>query len=54
MSGPFKLSFALSAEQMLKLGAQFYDNDFFANSYYQTSIATPIRSATPTGPTPTR
>ena len=33
--GLFKMNFALSSEQMLKLGAQFYANDFFANSYYQ-------------------
>ena len=35
MSGLFKMDFRLSAEQTLKLGAQFYDNDFFANSYFQ-------------------
>ncbi len=35
LSGLFKMNLALSSEQMLKLGAQFYDNDFFANSYFQ-------------------
>ena len=35
VSGLFKMNLALSSEQTLKLGAQFYDNDFFANSYFQ-------------------
>ena len=35
LSGLFKMNLALSSEQMLKLGVQFYDNDFFANSYFQ-------------------
>lgn len=35
VSGLFKMNFKLSSEQTLKLGAQFYDNDFFANSYFQ-------------------
>ena len=35
MSGLFKMDFALSPEQSLKLGAVLYDNDFFANSYLQ-------------------
>ena len=35
LSGLFKINFALSPEQTLKLGAVFYDNDFFANSYFQ-------------------
>ena len=35
LSGLFKMNLALSSEQILKLGAQFYDNDFFANSYFQ-------------------
>lgn len=35
ISGLFKMNFKLSSEQTLKLGAQFYDNDFFANSYFQ-------------------
>ena len=35
VSGLFKLNFALSSEQTLKLGAVLYDNDFFANSYFQ-------------------
>ena len=30
-----RLNFALSSEQTLKLGAVLYDNDFFANSYFQ-------------------
>jgi hemoglobin/transferrin/lactoferrin receptor protein len=35
VSGLFKMNFKLSSEQMLRLGAQTYDNDFFANSYFQ-------------------
>jgi hemoglobin/transferrin/lactoferrin receptor protein len=35
LSGLFKINFALSPEQTLKLGAVLYDNDFFANSYFQ-------------------
>jgi hemoglobin/transferrin/lactoferrin receptor protein len=35
LSGLFKMNFALSSDQTLKLGAVFYDNDFFANSYFQ-------------------
>jgi hemoglobin/transferrin/lactoferrin receptor protein len=35
VSGLFKINFALSSEQTLKLGAVLYDNDFFANSYFQ-------------------
>ncbi|MBX9588504.1 MAG: TonB-dependent receptor [Hyphomonadaceae bacterium] len=35
VSGLFKMNFALSSEQTLKLGVQVYDNDFFANSYFQ-------------------
>ena len=35
LSGLFKINFKLSSEQMLRLGAQTYDNDFFANSYFQ-------------------
>jgi hemoglobin/transferrin/lactoferrin receptor protein len=34
-SGLFKLNFALTSEQSLKLGAVLYDNDFFANSNFQ-------------------
>ena len=35
VSGLFKINFALTSEQALKLGAVLYDNDFFANSYFQ-------------------
>lgn len=35
VSGLFKINLALSSEQTLKLGAVLYDNDFFANSYFQ-------------------
>src|SRR6185295_10101940 len=35
LSGLFKMNLALSSEQILKLCAQFYNNDFFANSYFQ-------------------
>ena len=35
VSGLFKINFTLSPEQTLKLGAVIYDNDFFANSYFQ-------------------
>ena len=34
-SGLVKMNFALSSEQMLRIGAQVYENDFFANSYLQ-------------------
>jgi hemoglobin/transferrin/lactoferrin receptor protein len=35
VSGLFKMNFRLSSEQTLRLGAQTYNNDFFANSYFQ-------------------
>jgi hemoglobin/transferrin/lactoferrin receptor protein len=35
VSGLFKVDLALSSEQSLKLGAVLYNNDFFANSYFQ-------------------
>ena len=35
LSGLFKMNLRLTSEQTLKLGAQFYENDFFANSYFQ-------------------
>jgi hemoglobin/transferrin/lactoferrin receptor protein len=35
VSGLFKINFKLSSDQTLKLGAVVYDNDFFANSYFQ-------------------
>jgi hemoglobin/transferrin/lactoferrin receptor protein len=35
VSGLFKINFTLSPGQTLKLGAVLYDNDFFANSYFQ-------------------
>jgi hemoglobin/transferrin/lactoferrin receptor protein len=34
-SGLFKMDFRLSPDQTLKLGFVHYDNDFFANSYWQ-------------------
>jgi hemoglobin/transferrin/lactoferrin receptor protein len=34
-SGLVKMNFALSSEQMLRIGAHLYENDFFANSYVQ-------------------
>ena len=34
-SGLFKLNFALTPEQSLKFGAVLYDNDYFANSFFQ-------------------
>ncbi len=35
VAGLFKMNFALSPEQTLKLGADLYENDFFANSNFQ-------------------
>ena len=34
-SGLFKVNFQLNDEQSLRFGGVFYDNDFFANSYFQ-------------------
>lgn len=34
-SGLFKVNLALDAEQSLRFGGVFYNNDFFANSYFQ-------------------
>src|SRR6185312_15913185 len=31
----FKVNFQLNDEQSLRFGGVFYDNDFFANSYFQ-------------------
>ena len=34
-SGLVKVDFQLNDEQSLRFGGVFYDNDFFANSYFQ-------------------
>jgi hemoglobin/transferrin/lactoferrin receptor protein len=34
-SGLFKVNLGIDAEQSLRFGGVFYDNDFFANSYFQ-------------------
>ncbi len=34
-SGLFKINFQINEEQSLRFGGVFYDNDFFANSYFQ-------------------
>ena len=34
-SGLFKANFQLNEEKSLRFGGVFYDNDFFANSYFQ-------------------
>lgn len=51
ISGLFKMEFTPNEEHKLKLGANIYNNDFMANSYYQTiksRIFTANYSYTPT------
>lgn len=51
ISGLFKMEFTPNEEHKLKLGANLYNNDFMANSYYQTiksRILTANYSYTPT------
>ena len=52
-SGLFKANFQLNDEQSLRFGGVFYDNDFFANSYFQNVNSERSPPSMPTSPSTT-